>query len=248
MNELAVIFDVETGGVDWQTDGIVQFSAVAYNPQMGHSYTLMSTYCNSGLPIAPEAEETHGISEDMLRFSPPVKLVMIQFREMLRLLNSKYKVVLAGHNSEKFDAPMCDRFCPSAKLLEYPHIDTLLLARRHFPDAENHKLGHMLATYVYDCDESELEGAHDAAYDCSLVADMLPIFFEKEGVSSLLDLARASATPRIYDRMPFGKWKGKALADVPISYLDFCYRKFDNMDRDMRASFEHRLNIKPEVA
>lgn len=45
------------------------------------------------------------------------------------------------------------------------------------------------------------------------------------------------------DLMPFGKWKGIALANVPADYLLYAYNNFKDLSQDLKDYIEDNLEV-----
>lgn len=98
------------------------------------------------VPIEPEASEVHGIGEDDVRSAPETAEVLERFRDWLG------DDWLAAHNAGA-DAAVLGYAYGRHRVEgapESPVLDSLALARRHIPEAPDHKL-HTLA------EELELE-------------------------------------------------------------------------------------------
>jgi exodeoxyribonuclease X len=108
---------------------------------------------------------------------------------------------------------------------------TLRLARRLWPEAENHKLQTLM--FELDLDRGT---SHRADGDVDTTVDLLRKIVERSG-KSLLELAAESMEPVLVEVMPFGKHKGKKLLDLPKDYVKWLLN-LDNLDRDMRWSLE----------
>jgi len=70
-DQYLILLDTETTGVDKLKDGIVELGmlAVRYNPNTGKLVMLSDKYSeleDCGVPISPESEAIHGISQDMV--------------------------------------------------------------------------------------------------------------------------------------------------------------------------------------
>ena len=44
--------------------------------------------------------------------------------------------------------------------------------------------------------------------------------------------------------MPFGKHRGKQLADIPIDYFEWCLTNIDNLREDLAAEMQNQIDLK----
>jgi uncharacterized protein (DUF3820 family) len=54
-------------------------------------------------------------------------------------------------------------------------------------------------------------------------------------------MIQASGSPVLFSRMPFGKYKGLKMGDVPIDYLEWLSQR--NLDEDMAYTVRYYLDI-----
>ena len=109
---------------------------------------------------------------------------------------------------------------------------TLKLARRLYPDAENHKqatLAAMLGVKV------SREKAHSADGDLSVLLQILKRM-SLDSECSLTELLHIQAIPRKIVTMPFGKHKGQKLSSLPASYVKWVLSEVKNLDEDLRIA------------
>jgi exodeoxyribonuclease X len=135
-------------------------------------------------------------------------------------------VILIAHNT------VFDRRFLKERFNLVGELCTLRLARRVWPDMENHKL----ATLMYAL-ELRRGQSHSAEGDVDTCHDLLCKIVETSG-KSLLDLAQTSMEPVLITKMPFGKHKGVLLKNLPGSYTKWLMG-LDTLDKDMRYSLEH---------
>lgn len=236
---LAVNFDTETTGNMPDQDGICQLAAVALVEDGGEYdiQTIMSTYCRPRVPIKQEATDVHGITADMLVWSPDeYTAVQTLVAELDYLERQGYNIVVGGHNIERFDIPVITHAFDGVNPFEDMYtVDTLRLARYLFPDAE-HKLGELYQWYI----GKEAVNAHDAAADCWMVCEILQKMCIDQG-KTVVSMCEWCETPFIYEFIPFGKYKGMSMDEVPTTYLNWCQSKFKKEDRDLTATIEFWL-------
>lgn len=156
-----VFFDLETTGVNANTDRIVEISYLKVYPN-GNEET--KTYrVNPGMPIPKEASDIHHITDADVANSPT-------FKEIGKTIaNDIEGCDLAGFNSNRFDVPML------AEEFLRNDID-IDLSKRKLIDVQVifHKMEQrtLSAAYKFYCN-AELEGAHGAEADTRATYEVL---------------------------------------------------------------------------
>lgn len=136
-NVTFVAFDLETTGFDREHGGIIEIGAVKFRGDK-----ILKTrqwLINPGVPIAPQATAVHGISDDMVTNAPLFPEVYAEF------LKFAGPHVLLAHNA-RFDIGFIEAEARRHGMPLPPGavIDTLALARRRYPDAENHRMENLV--------------------------------------------------------------------------------------------------------
>jgi len=128
-----VAFDVETTGLDSQTDRIIQVGAVRFDRD-GAGETC-EQLVNPGMRIPGEALAVHGITDDMVAAAPPVREVL---PHIIRFFGDS---VLVAHNAQ-FDISFFEAAFAEAGVEPPPNpiLCTRELARRVLPNLSNYKL------------------------------------------------------------------------------------------------------------
>lgn len=128
-----VVIDLETTGLDPETDGIIEFGAVKVSD--GRFTQSYSSLVNPGFEICGFISELTGITNDMLTSAPSISDTLPDF---IHFLGSS---VVVGHNVN-FDINFIYENC--IKVLNMPFsndfIDTMRLSRRLFPEHKHHRL------------------------------------------------------------------------------------------------------------
>lgn len=152
-----VLFDLETTGVSWEKDEVVEISALKVKD--GMIVEEFSTLVNPGMPIPYYASEVNGITDDMVADSPAFDTVFGEFLEFAG------DAVLVGHNIHTFDMKFMQKSAQRyyGKVIGNDYIDTLQLARLYLPELEHHTLSD-LAHYFH----ISAAGAHRALADCKM--------------------------------------------------------------------------------
>ncbi|MCK5017438.1 MAG: DUF3820 family protein, partial [Candidatus Peribacteraceae bacterium] len=138
----------------------------------------------------------------------------------------KQPTILVAHNAS-FDLKFFKRHTDQIT----DTVCTVRLARKYFPDLDNHKLATL--KYHFDLGKS---GGHRALYDVLITLDFLKIVMKEAGMT-LSELIAESKKPIQITHMPFGKYKGAALAAVPMSYTNWLSKQDSEKDPDLVAAF-----------
>lgn len=220
------VVDVETTGLDPQTDKIVQIAA--YQVYRGEITLLYESLVHPLRPIPPEVSAIHHITSNMVKFALPWEAVWPEVAAVLAPAN-----VLVAHNAA-YDRSFLPETGKS-------WLCTKRLAQHLWPDAPNHK--NQTLRYWLDI---ELEAAaHDATGDtlvtsCVLLKE-IEAYLQSRGVDSAEALIQLADSPVAIQKMPFGKHFGERLSDVPQDYLRWALRNITDMNSDLRWSVEQVL-------
>ncbi len=152
-----VVFDLETTGLSWENDEIIEISAMRVrNSSCVDEFT---TLVNPGIPVSPAASAVNGITDEMVEGAPGIDTVMDDFLAFIG------EDILVGHNIHTFDLRFLQKNVKRMydRLIGNDYIDTLEISRMYLPDVARHGLTDM-ATH-YDIDTS---GAHRALADCRM--------------------------------------------------------------------------------
>ena len=218
------VFDLETTGLQINTDRIVQIAIIKLNPS--GERTELNQLINPEMIIPQEVIDIHGVSNELIQDKPTFS----QFApELIEFIGD---ADLAGYNSNKFDIPvLAEEFLRVGINFDFSF--------RKFIDIQNifHKMEQrtLVAAYKFYCGE-EMQNAHDALYDTKATLDVFlaqleryketPELKSKTDVTSLADfsragnfelidlagrLARNEKGEAIYN---FGKHKGKTIKEV----------------------------------
>lgn len=247
--QTVVVVDTETTGTSIKQDGICQVSAVLIQfsgrKVVGKPTTLVNTRCRPHIPIPEEASNIHGVYDKDVVYATPQKWALMQLDMVLQSMGGQESVIIAGHNSEQFDCRLMDRIFPKGAFGKYRHIDTMMAGRRLYPEGR-HKLGELYEDLL----GKTPEGAHDAAFDCHMVAEIVIHMIEQGKLpgDDLEKIASWMLVPHVYEVMPFGKNKGLPIAKVPRPYLRWMDKTWDYKDRDIKATIDSRLAGQREAA
>lgn len=136
MEEIAVL-DFETTGLSAGLDRPTEIAVVIVRD--GEAVDRYQSLMNPGCRIPWEVQRLTGISDEMVRDAPPVEAVM---REAAAFVSGR---PLVAHNAafdRRFWSWELERIGIEAA---HAFACTLLLARRVYPEAGSHRLGHLSA-------------------------------------------------------------------------------------------------------
>lgn len=213
-----IFFDIESTGLNVSSDRIVELSALKIFPNGDQE--LKTRRLNPTIPITPEAQAVHGISNEDVKDCPT-------FKEVARsLANWMTGCDFAGYNSIKFDVPMlAEEFLRAGIDFDF--------RKRKLVDIQNifHKMEQrtLSAAYKFYCSKS-LENAHSAEADTVATFEILESqldmykdtlendveFLSKFSIrSNSLDYAgRIVLNEKDVPVFNFGKHKGKPVSSV----------------------------------
>ncbi|WP_318345863.1 3'-5' exonuclease [Flagellimonas baculiformis] len=210
-------FDLETTGTNVAKDRIVEISILKVYPNGNkESRTWL---VNPEMPISPESEAVHGISNEKVANEPTFKQLSKEIYKMIKDSD------LAGFNSDRFDIPLL--------------VEEMLRADIDF-DMKNmvsvdvqtifHKMEKrtLEAAYKFYCDKN-LEDAHSAEADTMATYEVLLAQLERypELENNVKKLSEFTTRKQALDFagfivldeeeraiFSFGKHKGKAVDEV----------------------------------
>ncbi|KAA8734374.1 3'-5' exonuclease [Acinetobacter qingfengensis] len=145
-------------------------------------------------------------------------------------------IYLIGHNID-YDIQAIARCGQSIQHIK--PICTLALARYLWPQLESHSLS-SLSYFISDDFEKTremLRNAHNAKTDILLTAILLQKIITLLNIDNIGALYQQSQLARLPQFMPFGKYKGYPLTDIPIDYVQWLLRQ-DNLDPYLKQALE----------
>ncbi len=201
----AIYFDTETTGVKSDKDRIIELAA--FDPLNEKTFVSL---IQPGIPIPIEATAIHNISNEMVQDAPTFAEVGKQFAEFC-----SGDVVLIAHNNDAFDKLFlqAEYLRHGLILPEWKYLDTLKWARKYRPDLPRHSLQFLREVYGIVANQ-----AHRALDDVKVLHQVFSYMIGDLNVETLMQLLSET---KALSRMPFGKYQGKALTDVPKNYFEW---------------------------
>ncbi len=150
-----VVFDLETTGINVNSDDIIEISAIKVVDRS--IVSQFSTLVNPGRPIPYHATMVNNITDEMVKNAPDIVQGIEGFLEFIN------DSILVGHNIHNFDLNFVYDAVMNIYGTEFrnDYIDTLLMAKKCLPQLSSHKLVNVAAHFGI-----ETEGAHRALNDC----------------------------------------------------------------------------------
>tara|TARA_R110002096_G_scaffold436105_1_gene668042 strand:- start:43921 stop:44604 length:684 start_codon:yes stop_codon:yes gene_type:complete len=159
-----VVFDTETTGFDpFNGDRIVEIGCVVVEDYLPTG-DVYHAYINPERDMPTAAEQVHGLSEEFLKDHPTFGEIVAGFRDFCGDMN------LVAHNAE-FDMKFINWEMENLGFPSYPAsraVDTLAIARRKFPGANN-TLDALCKRFSVD-NSSRVK--HGALLDAELLAEV----------------------------------------------------------------------------
>lgn len=213
-----LVFDIESTGLNVATDRIVEISALKIMPNGDQE--LKTRRINPTIPISPEAQGIHGISNEDVADCPTFKEVAKSLAQWMSGCD------FSGFNAVKFDIPLlAEEMLRAGVQFDF--------RKRKVIDVQNifHKLEQrtLSAAYKFYCDKT-LENAHSAEADTIATFEILEAQIERysdvleNDVTFLADFSTKFKTADYAGRIAlddtgtpiinFGKHKDKKVQDV----------------------------------
>jgi exodeoxyribonuclease X len=218
-----IILDCETAGLKPE-QGPCEIAWIEIDEDFNvidRQHSLIDPQC----PISPNASGIHGITNAMVEDSPTLDEF---FFDVLDAPFADGDIVFVAHNAQ-FDFKFVKQY-----IVEHAGtICTLKLARILYPDAPDHKL--QTLRYYLELPQNVTD-SHSAAGDVEVTLNLLKHMAGKSGLD-LQGLLVLAGAPVPIKEMPFGKHKGKPLAQVPKDYIKWLLSE-PNVDPDLRYALE----------
>jgi DNA polymerase III epsilon subunit len=170
-----VVVDLETTGL-WPRRGhrIIEIGAVAI--EQGAIAEEFTTLVDAGVPIPPEVQAIHGITDEMLEGQPTSEEALSRFSEFIA------GSCLIAHNAAFEVTFLRHEFSRLKMAFPNPHVCTLEMSRRCFPRLADHTLETVYLHLFPDADF--LRQSHRALDDARMTAKIWIVMMadrEREG-------------------------------------------------------------------
>jgi exodeoxyribonuclease X len=213
--EQIVILDVETTGLGPDA-GVVEIALIVVDDAL-NVLRSSSSLVNPGIPMDPGASAVSGITDDMLVDAPTLATYI---REIEGDPFREGSTLVISHNAP-FDYRYLRPYCADSETL-----CTLRLVRYLYPDLPNWRL-------ATACHELGIEGVQDhrALGDTEMCLGLTRHLVAEVGsLDKLLELAPVALVEMT---MPFGRYQGLPIRDLPADYVGWMRRDIPDLDGDL---------------
>lgn len=225
-----VAIDTETTGKDFKTAEVIELGYTLYNDSQKGQETFSQLY-KPELPLPAEVSGITHIDKYMLQHQPT-----FTSNEVDEQLHSKFtNPVYIAHNSF-YDMKVLTRY----GLKDSTWICTLRIAEKLLKG--EHRLFNLpYLRYALDLGVNNDLACHRAGTDALLTFRLLEVFIGMMETQGLIDtnedylpqIIEYQNKPKVIDKMPFGKYKGQLLKDVPRSYWKWAIDNLDSLNPEM---------------
>jgi len=222
-----VIYDLETTGLKYNKDKIVEISFYLY-PRSLDDYARYNTILfNPEMNIPQESTNIHKITNDMVKNKKTFKDSIQDIEDVLLDKSNNKPIYLVSHNNYEFDElfirkeyERINREIPK----QFVFIDSLPLVRMIYPNSKNHKLTPTLKEYLDIEVDDKL--AHSAEGDIAVLISIWDKLKDIKQENELIQLSLKSKENLITSEyMNFGKYKKVLVKDIPEDYINWMLRE-----------------------
>ncbi len=165
LNDVYVVFDLETTGFSPIKDKIIEIGAVKV--EQGKITDRFSTFVNPRVPIPFQITQLTSITDQMVMDAPDIETVLPEFLEFIG------DAVLVAHNAS-FDVGFIEQNCRYQDIVpDFTSVDTVAMARILLPTLSKFKLN-----VVANALHISLENHHRAVDDAEAAAEIFVRFAE----------------------------------------------------------------------
>lgn len=226
-DEVFICFDVESTGLDYNKDRIIEIAAIQFT--LKENLSSFHYLINPEMPIPLESQKIHHISDAMVADKPTIAQVLPDFCAFL----GDYPIV--GHGIS-FDISILQAALQKAHLPisldKKVVIDTLRLARL-YGESPSNSLDVLRQHF-----NIPFEGSHRAMNDVTINIQVFKQLTKK--FKTLAELLQCLKKPILMKMMPLGKYKGRLFKEIPLDYLLWARRQ--KFDQDLRYSIQTEIH------
>jgi len=231
-----LVFDTETTSLDTDKAELLEIAFQVVDISGSTVGKMMNTFVYTKSTIPKEITDINRITNDMIIGAPLPEKVVAVMEKHVQYYNVK---AIAAHNAF-YDINVMDKYVSSNSCIRDTEIiDTLRLARRLYPNVENHKLGTLKEELGLSSGDV-LGDLHAASFDVAITCSLLETMMEKLcEITTLEEIMYYHDTPFKFDAIPFGKHKGTLWKDIPKGYLQWLISIREDLDYDTQYTLDN---------
>lgn len=221
-----IFYDTETTGLYSEKDRIIEIAA--FDPIRKKSFSQL---INPRMLISEESIAINNITNEMVKDAPSFENAGNIFIDFCGS-----SAMLIAHNNDSFDKPFLEAEYKKANIQmpKWYFIDSLKWARKYRPDLPKHALQYL--RQIYNIEKNQ---AHRALNDVIVLHQVFEKMVDDLPIDIIYKLLYKSKDENI-EYMPFGKFQGKKLSEIPKSYIKWLeessvFEKYEN--RFLKESF-----------
>lgn len=188
-------------------------------------------------PIDPEASSINHITDEMVANSPSFRDGVTNYNALLSQFGPT--VIRVAHNAV-YDQTVLDKY--GVDSATRPWLCTFRMAKKLYnndPTVTLKNLSYLRYRFKLEIPEDK-RGAHQADVDAVIAAKLLEYMLTDLEGRGILDPDKSYyeqlmdwyEIPVVIEKMPFGKYKGELLTEVPLSYWKWAVNHLDTLDED----------------
>lgn len=231
--KLCLVLDTETTGKDYKIAEVIELGYVIRNENS--SWLAFDELYKPREPISPGCSAVCNITNKMVEhklYYEDCSGFITQFVEEFEA----DRTVFVAHNAF-YDREVLKRYG-----VTFPNeLCTLRMAKKLYGDdltVEAVNLPYL--RYRFEIDLPPTVACHRADSDALITGMLLDKFIDEMELRGILDTTLPYwpqiydwiNKPTIFDTMPFGKWKGTKLTEVPMNYWNWALKNMTSLDED----------------
>lgn len=229
-----VILDTETTNKDPKAAELIQLGICALT--IDGSWRAEAALYRPDEPIDPEASAINNITDEMVAGFPSFREGVTAYNELLDTVGPN--VVRVAHNAA-YDTTVLARY--GVQTATRPWLCTFKMAKKLYNNDPTVTLKNLpYLRYRFKLEIPEEFSSHQADGDAYMTAKLLEHMLDDLETSGDIDVNQPYydqlmdwyGTPIVIEKMPFGKYKGELLSEVPMSYWKWALNNLDTLDED----------------
>lgn len=225
--QVFVCIDCETTGLDPKNDYIIEIAAVSFN--LAGNIATFESLVNPGCEIPQSSIEIHRITNEMVADKPSIEKVLPSVLEVIG------PNIIVGHGVN-FDIEIVAQSAQKnripTKIRDNLFLDTLRMARL-YGDCPVNSLKQLRKHFNVPHEEAH-RAMNDVIVNIGVFKQLLKQY------KNLSQLFEALSRPIELKTMPLGKYKGRAIKELPSDYLHWSVKK--DFDQDLLYTLRAEIN------